>query len=573
MFENFPYTDMHQLNMDWIIKIAKDFLDQYTHIQQLIAEGEESIQNLTNDGLQQLQEKADNLEALLQAWYNTHSQDIANQLAAAISDLNAWYTQHINYLNEILQTNINTFNTHAEQKGAEVIASIPADYTDLTNDVRDLQEGNYPPGSIQTAALQGIHTVDEYVADILYNKAIGISGGRFAIIDSAGNNVVLYKTGLGFVGATDNFLTVDSITLALDLRYTANNMVNLATIASDKYVAITQSTLVKQDFNYFDTILPYYKADLKIPKTIVGSTTYANGINRYNAPVRAFFPFRYTGTICHTGVTGYTIYNTDGTIYEGNNITTSGYINVNDKIIVFYSSDIDNATIALFDNNKQYSNKLCSVFGDSLTADAPYYPYLQNITRMNIKNCGMGGTRVSGPGATCFWQDVRINALEGDIIVIMGGTNDCRWADPGQASLENTDTDTFFGAYNVMLSKILYRYGCPGYYQNVDYSGVTQIVNPPIVNIILVTPPKLLIDDESFNKSQEFGAYVKTIGAWWGLPVVDAWSEMQMSKANKDWFFASGDYTHYNRRGTTRLASLIANEINKCCINEDIQKV
>ena len=62
MFENFPYTDMHQLNLDWIIKIAKDFLDQYTHIQQLIEDGETSLQNLTDSGLQQLQDKADNLE-------------------------------------------------------------------------------------------------------------------------------------------------------------------------------------------------------------------------------------------------------------------------------------------------------------------------------------------------------------------------------------------------------------------------------------------------------------------------------------------------------------------------------
>ena len=584
MFENFPYTDFHQLNLDWIIKIAKDFLDQYTHIQEIITEGENSIlqktsdgidslEQKTTDGLSQLQTKADNLETLLNEWYTTHSSDIANQLADALADLNSWYTEHTNYLNEILQTNIAAFNTHAAERGAEVIASIPADYTSLENDVRDLQEGNYPAGSIQPAAIQGIHTVDEYIADILYNKAIGISGGRFAIIDSAGNNVVLYKKGKGFVGATDNFLTVDSSTLALDLRYTANNLINLATLASDRYVAITESTLIKQDFNYFDTFLPYYQPKIKIPSTLVGTLSYTDGISRYNSSIRAFFPFRYTGTICYTGMTGYTMYNTDGTYYQGNNISGDGYIDVNDKIITFFSDDIDNASIGIFNDDKEYSNKLCCVFGDSLTADAPYYPYLRNITRMAIKNCGMGGTRVSGSGDTCFWQDVRINALEGDIIVIMGGTNDCRYADPGTASLENTDTDTFFGAYNVMLSKILYRYGCPGYYQNVDYSGVTQIVNPPVVNIILVTPPKLLIDDNSFVKSQEFGGYVKTIGAWWGLPVVDAWSEMQMNKANKNWFFAAGDYAHYNMRGRTRLAALIANEINKCCINEDIQKV
>ena len=34
--EGFPYSNFHDLNMDWIIKIAKDFLDQYTNIKNTI---------------------------------------------------------------------------------------------------------------------------------------------------------------------------------------------------------------------------------------------------------------------------------------------------------------------------------------------------------------------------------------------------------------------------------------------------------------------------------------------------------------------------------------------------------
>ena len=45
--ENFPYSNFHDLNMDWIVKIAKDFLDQYTN-----------IQNTINDGLEELDNKA-----------------------------------------------------------------------------------------------------------------------------------------------------------------------------------------------------------------------------------------------------------------------------------------------------------------------------------------------------------------------------------------------------------------------------------------------------------------------------------------------------------------------------------
>lgn len=126
--ENFPYSNFHDLNMDWIIKVAKDFLDQYTHLQETIEEGEQS-----------LQDKADELEALLQAWYDTHSEDIAQQLADAISSLNTWYTTHQNYLDQTLADNIASFNQRADQKATETLASIPSDYTSLANTVETVR--------------------------------------------------------------------------------------------------------------------------------------------------------------------------------------------------------------------------------------------------------------------------------------------------------------------------------------------------------------------------------------------------------------------------------------------------
>lgn len=126
--ENFPYSNFHDMNMDWVIKIAKDFLDQYTHLQETI-----------NTGLTDLENKANDLEALLQAWYDTHSEDIANQLAKALNDLNAWYDEHKNYLDQTFTENIALFNQRAEAKAAETIATIPSDYTALSNRVTSLQ--------------------------------------------------------------------------------------------------------------------------------------------------------------------------------------------------------------------------------------------------------------------------------------------------------------------------------------------------------------------------------------------------------------------------------------------------
>ena len=102
MFQEFPYSDMHQLNLDWIIKIAKDFLDQYTHIQDIITQGEASLNAKTLEGLQQLNDKA---------------------------------TELVGVLNQALATNLSSFNLQAEQKAFQTIESIPADYTSLSNRV------------------------------------------------------------------------------------------------------------------------------------------------------------------------------------------------------------------------------------------------------------------------------------------------------------------------------------------------------------------------------------------------------------------------------------------------------
>lgn len=105
--ENFPYSNFHDLNMDWIVKIAKDFLDQYTNIQGTI-----------NTGLTNLNNKAEELETLLQQWYDTHSEDIETQLRDALQE----------------------FAVESNQIAERTIDSIPADYTDLTMKVYNNQK-------------------------------------------------------------------------------------------------------------------------------------------------------------------------------------------------------------------------------------------------------------------------------------------------------------------------------------------------------------------------------------------------------------------------------------------------
>jgi len=226
-----------------------------------------------------------------------------------------------------------------------------------------------------------------------------------------------------------------------------------------------------------------------------------------------------------------------------------------------------------------------SALGDSLTASGSGGFYLNYVTSAlglaSYKNCGIGGTMVSGAeSASAMWQTLRIETLdiESNCVTIMGGTNDA-WqyyynTNPGSnmtgwgdVTRENHDVSTFVGAYNVLISKILYKFcKVPAYYQDIDYSGITQ-VETAISNfrLILLTPPQMfyysgspMSENITNNGNKMTHSLVKQIAELWGLPVVDTW-EMGMNDINKPLFFANylTDSTHFNVFGHERLASLL----------------
>ena len=182
MFEKFPYTNLHELNLDWIIKITKDFLEQYTSIQQVISDGEDALNEIITNGdsslheiiatgensiaqltatkIQELNAEKNRLEALLQSWYDTHSQVIANQLTTALADMTTHYNglvADLNALNTQIQAAI-------QQKGVDTLATIPSDYTALYNDVVNLKSA--------------IDDINEYIEEgTVINPTITVESG------------------------------------------------------------------------------------------------------------------------------------------------------------------------------------------------------------------------------------------------------------------------------------------------------------------------------------------------------------------------------------------------------------
>ena len=319
MFDNFPYTDMHQLNLDWIIKIAKDFLDQYTQIQDTI-----------QTGLDDLDAKAEQLEGLLQAWYDTHSEDIANQLAAALRDLNAWYTEHQGYLDAELARNITAFNTAAELKATETIATIPDDYTALSDNVLDnstelnrilnRHELNTYTSLTNTTSTQTLYILNNpikkgqffygfdwytpragdlkyYFCKIVNNTAIAIKAGVATAID-AGNQRVRFTP---IIADDDLYLAVGNDTSTRVLLFATGNgsgtygTVNtpIMEVANETNIQTTGAAISYNSnyaFAYGITLYSYDYANLAEIETLKDDMIWLNGSSSidYRIPAAAF---------------------------------------------------------------------------------------------------------------------------------------------------------------------------------------------------------------------------------------------------------------------------------------------
>ena len=260
MFENFPYTDMHNLNLDWIIKIAKDFLDQYTHIQELIEqgitdigaktdEGIENITELTETSLSDLQAKYENLENLLQAWYNTHSNDIANQLTQALSDVATATATALNNINTTKNTALSDIADYVN----DVIASIPADYSALSAMVQELNNKT---------------VLSDYT--IIDNQYVNYTNGNFSVLNGttrtnkislkgySGITVVINgwgdNRGLAFYDASGAFIANSGVQYASGLQ-----TLNIPIPANAEFVAfslpVTSIVFTNNlsNLNYYET--------------------------------------------------------------------------------------------------------------------------------------------------------------------------------------------------------------------------------------------------------------------------------------------------------------------------------
>ena len=602
MFENFPYTDMHQLNLDWIIKIAKDFLDQYTHLQQLITDGEASLQNLTDEGVQAivtrteqgeaslqhlidegvqtLITKTDQLETLLNEWYETHSADIANQLVDALADLNAWYQAHMGYLDQYVTDSIAAFGTAADAKAAQTIASIPADYTALSNLV-----------SGHTAGL------------LLTHNPIIFPDNLIAVDECIDGAYINYQTGV--VTQAEGYFCTGFIPCESSVKYTTNKGRNYAWYDANKnYIAgqagdfantiivcpangkYLRYTINKTTDGINNPIFLYFRKS-ENTKTLVSPIANKNVIKGIQFPGNLITDtnwvdnsyINYNNGIAQVYDTGYFrtdyIEVTPGHSYRANkgrnfawyasdysyiagepgpgtiqsaagamapvnaryirftiNKTSDG---ISDPSLLYFADVLDYSDTVIINGaklNTWFNKKKVNWIGDSIV-DGPDFDEIvcqavglqkDNEYGINGSTIALNGDGTDGRNAICERYSDMTN--DADIIIVSAGTNDFEYAWSPIGDINSDAHTTFYGALKALCNGLINKYPNKVICFTTPIKRAQPFENG---NGGTYTPDNVMTTPFSKNKyGKTLGDYadiIKEVCGYYSIPVLDLYRE------------------------------------------------
>lgn len=493
MFEQFPYTDMHQLNLDWVIKIAKDFLDKYTHIQELIDSGLESITNLTNEDLELINNTAATITASLNDWYETHSEDIATELNNAIA----------------------TFQTQASERAAQAIASIPSDYSDFYAEMHD-----------QTLTWQRYLTQEDDAVTVKMG-VYGISGNRHP------QNLPpdLPVPASAVLIALDRAYSATASTVYFCIRpngdnYWYYNGSKWLKLASTEYVSnlfgpiianLAKGKYAKDTPFTFNTIQYAFIADTGV-NTV--STDYPDWFVSELIPINPNTLYMVTASARFADHDLFQFLDSSETIiYRKTN--TASPLNAIDSELVFSpanarymrlasvlgASEMGLWTVTDKILSPYWSKYKWTCLGDSLTEPNArslinYVGYIKNNTDIQVVNLGQGGTgyKRTYAGEGPFTAVIPDIPTDTDIVTIFGTGNDAIYP-IGEPS--DSGTATLCGAINTTISAIFTRI--------------------PTCQLGIITPCPW----DSYNPANEnnwmakYSAAIVEICKRWGVPCLD----------------------------------------------------
>lgn len=481
MFENMPYTNFHELNLDWLITVYKDFMNKYNHIEDLIASGQQQITTLTDEGLASLRATAAELTELMNQWYNTHSEDIAAELARAIT----------------------SFNNQATAKAEQAMQTIPQDYSEIDLMVKSIQtaasrlldtkEMLFQSGYINASGEEAsnVNYIRSYFVPvkpiregiILYNNLWGNANivNVISFYDAEKKYISgLIGTGLYQSGDiqppenarfarfstlkqyVDESLTQIHITPSIFYENWANQHMILPIIDFNSICFCFDGYLQGGDDFYGNSA--FIRTDY-IPVKAGDSFNYYNLKGNANAiSVWALFDMNKT-PLTHLQSTGADQTGTVTAEKDGFIIFSCLKESVTNEVAKIKYNRALSGTYNLNVQTRRYITEdmeICTM-GDSITLQTWTDQKWQNELMSNLRitglqNLAFDGKPVSTSSGLCSEDIISQISANATIVIIMAGVNDWAWNVPiGDRTYENTDINTFFGACNMMFRRVTAR--------------------------------------------------------------------------------------------------------------------
>ena len=261
--------------------------------------------------------------------------------------------------------------------------------------------------------------------------------------------------------------------------------------------------------------------------------------------------------------------------FNGNtfqNITNSIFIAPSDGIVfLFYNDDETTDRITLYPkesikieyenivnkpsvDSKPLDGKTIVFFGDSITYQYLWEPFVLNDVGGTGVNCGVGSSPLSGNNSDAFWKSSRLDAVKSanpDVVTILGGANDLV-LNPvigTSADLTSKDTGKFIGAYSYIIDNLL--------------------TWKPSLKIVILSTMWAHNNGADYSQTVTYGDYAaacKLVAEYYKLPYVDLYNESGFNTYTMNsspYNIYSDDHIHPNASGAKIIASMVSQKLRE----------
>lgn len=469
---NFPYTNLHEMNLDWLIPIIQEFQEHYTGINQAL---DDAIQAITDKGtttiadLENLQTQIENTLNQLQSEHIAALQTATTAHLASLSNAEAAAIAAVDTKKNTTIAEVNTARSNAITEINALLDDIPQDFQDVIDALENLNRAISNADKIEM-----VKSINDFTNDGYYSF-----DGVFDPNSNYKTTKLLPTLGKRSIEFHTNYFINSSLTMACICFFDENKDFISAirpNVASgvqgadyDGYGPIPNEARYFTATCKYNTTDPFvnlygecYNIDLtgKLQKFSYvyrpdGTTWQPTGWGTSDYIYLAGFKsVSFRGSAYHSGanvVETLTFYNATKNRVDGvfcaveSNYDRDGTATINIPNGVYYvtlttKNNMSNPYIVLNNPEEKPVGIMC--LGDSITsgyinvntiAENPYPLVLQNLNgpKYSVFNCG-----IAGRNAATIWSTYKnwLNLRYYDVFIIMLGLN-------GGANPADFDTD------------------------------------------------------------------------------------------------------------------------------------